>query len=396
MTTRTPYRLLLSTFLAGAALSANTALAKTDRGGRSRARVAAYRAAVDFGSSSAKLLVLDRSGRAVVDVKQGTKLGAGVGADRLLPAANQRRGLSALRRFIGVAAGFGIAPADLALGATAATRNTTGIADASAHAEGKKSGAEYLRDDIARGLGIHQARILSGRQEAELGFRGALADWPQERLQREMARGGRVRAGAPLVVVIDTGGSSNQTTVGTPSGKIEAAGSIQIGSHRVRQLMEDGATSKVTYSASELAQADRRLARVMTRLPVRHALVKDAALVVTGGFGKFLRAHFGRDRVTRGEIEALRVELCAKDLPQRGRFVRRHQGRRNLLTDQWLRALGIETTAAARSYADGLPAKATLMLRVLQLAGLTAPTDTILLSATDTRHALIADLPGSP
>jgi exopolyphosphatase/pppGpp-phosphohydrolase len=351
---------------------------------RGEQRGAGYRAVIDYGSSSAKMIIADPTGRVVLDVKQSTRLGQGVGRDRLLPQANRDRGLAALRSFVGLAQGYGIAPQEIDLFATAAMRNTTGQVTPRARAEHKQPGAAHLEQEIKGQLGFVKARILSGEQEAQLGYRGVLSGWPVERLARQL--------GKPVarVAVFDTGGDSNQCTVGSACGAIGASGSIQIGSHRVRQVMAEAlGKDQETFSASDLQRADRKLARVMTRLPVRHAEVRGAVPLLTGGFGKFLRYHFGRDEVTRGEIEALRLELASMDLAQRGRFVRQQPGTRRLLGKEALAALGIQKPAEARSYGEALPAKATLMLRVLYLAGVRQPSDKVLLSDADSRHAVL-------
>src|SRR5262245_52716169 len=94
-----------------------------DSGGR-----AGTYAAIDMGSSSAKMLVLrrqaDGSWKTLVDVRETTFLGKGIGVDKMIPAANQERALAALRRFVAMAGKYGVEPKSVGMIATAVMRNT--------------------------------------------------------------------------------------------------------------------------------------------------------------------------------------------------------------------------------------------------------------------------------
>src|SRR5688500_1157466 len=81
-----------------------------------------HRAAIDMGSSSIKLLVVDASGRTVVAEKIGAALGKGIGPDRLRPRANRERAVAALQHFVTRAGRYGVPPNEIELIATAAVR----------------------------------------------------------------------------------------------------------------------------------------------------------------------------------------------------------------------------------------------------------------------------------
>src|SRR5690242_6602424 len=115
-------------------------------------------AAIDLGSASAKLLVVE--GTTELDRRIGVSLGKGVGADGTIPKTNQARAIAALTHFITTA---GVPAQEIDLVATAAVRNAP------------NQGVLMRR---IHDLGLVRARVLSGGEEAALAYRGALIGRP--------------------------------------------------------------------------------------------------------------------------------------------------------------------------------------------------------------------------
>ncbi|MBK9071001.1 MAG: hypothetical protein IPL79_08375 [Myxococcales bacterium] len=162
---------------------------------------AAHRAAIDMGSSSFKMLVTDKRGAVVHDEKITVGLGAGAAQHALLLAPKTKLAKETLARFIDIAAKFGIAPEQIAVIATAAVRNAKGPQSAATRKQQMLTGRTFMSTHVRGELGLVRAKVLAGRQEALLGFQGALIGLGVDDATR--------------VAVLDTGGGSHQLTIGT-------------------------------------------------------------------------------------------------------------------------------------------------------------------------------------
>lgn len=334
------------------------------------------RAAIDIGSSGIKLLVVNRKGRVLVDEKIGASLGKAIGPDRLVPKGNQERARAALEILVDRARAEGVKPGRIEVIATAAVRNADGKIDRAARKDGKVTGRAFIDKTVrsTKGLGLRRARILSDQQEAELGYRGAIRGWKGTKRDR--------------LVMIDTGGGSHQVVAGTGK-RIDAAGSTQIGSNFVAEnvLVDERGEQLDVASAADLAAADGRIGSFVTGLPIHPSLAQGANLLATGGVSKFLYHHFRSDRVTGDQIRELRERIAAVPSEERGHIMKRDvNGKR--LTGREQRILGLHADGrAGGSYGRKLPAKLTLLLHLMKLAG----GDSLFLSQTDSRHVLVDD-----
>ncbi len=310
-------------------------------------------AAIDLGSSSVKLLVqtmgADGKLRTVADVKIGCALGKGVQPGQSIPQENQERALAALTQLLAVAAQHGVDAKDIPMITTAVVRNAD-------------NGNAFLAR-IHGERGLVRARVLSGDDEAALGYRGALA-----------MLGGKPGSYATL----DLGGGSFQLAIGT-AGKMTDGGSTQVGSNLILDTMlapaamADGKGDPATFT-----EVDRQLAQ-LAPMPLDVAELRGRTLVATGGISKFLRAHFGKDVITQVEIEALRRAAIALPYAERVPLV---QGTKDEATKG---ALGIDTPEGALDYGKKLPASTSLLLHILDGIGV----QEVRVSETDARHALV-------
>lgn len=138
-------------------------------------------AAIDIGSNSTNLLVVDASGRELVREVNVTALGEGVAASSTLSEAAMSRTLAVIERYVRTIREHG---AVTAITGTAACRMAMNTA------------AFFERVRQVTGT---TPRLLSGEDEARLAWHGAVASLPPV-------------AGSTLVV--DIGGASTELTVG--------------------------------------------------------------------------------------------------------------------------------------------------------------------------------------
>jgi exopolyphosphatase/pppGpp-phosphohydrolase len=283
-----------------------------------------------------------------IDHKIGCALGKDVAVGEPIPAANMDRAIDALRAFVALAQEHGVDVDSIPLITTAVVRNA-------------ENGADFVAR-VRREIGIN-VRVLSGLEEADVGFRGALGP-----LLRTPGR----------YATIDLGGGSFQLAVGTERG-LEEGGSTQVGSNTILDTMikpriaDDGIVGDDVF-----AFVDATL-RQTAPLPLSPELVRGRTLVATGGVSKFLRLHLGVDIVTRDNIDALRRQLGALSVSERASVIA--VGR----SDDEKAALGIQTAPGAVDYGKKLPASLSLLLHIVDGLHLSE----VRISSTDARHALL-------
>lgn len=230
------------------------------------------RAAVDSGTNSTRLLVVDAAGREVVRRSTITRLGRGVDATGALEPAALQATLDVIGGYRDEWSAAGVARHDVRIVATSAVRDATN------------------RDDYftaVRALTGVPAQVLTGDQEARLSFAGAA---------------GAVEVGAP-VLVVDVGGGSTELIVGDAVGRVIAAHSMQVGAVRVteRHLAGDPPTF------TEVAAARHMVAEALD--------VAAGALAIAGGALSLVRGAVGVAG-TMATLGALHVGLDSPDDPR--------------------------------------------------------------------------------
>ncbi len=308
-------------------------------------------AAIDLGSSSGKMLVAKQTAKGleiVVDKKIGCALGKDTANGQPIPAANMDRAIAALKEFVAVADAHGVSVTDIPLITTAVVRNANNGADFVAR----------VKDEV--GL---QAKVLSGQEEASVGFQGALGA-----LLKEPGR----------YATLDLGGGSFQLATGTEKG-LEQGESTQLGSNAILDDMINPRTgADGVINDAVFAYVDQQIkARGPMPMPVTE--LEGRTLVATGGVSKFLRIQLGKDTIARDEIDALRRQLGALPIAERAAFVAIGK------SDADKTALGIDTSPGAADYGKKLPASLSLLLHIVDSIGLAEVT----VSSTDARHALL-------
>lgn len=183
------------------------------------------RAAVDSGTNSTRLLVVDGAGREVTRRTTITRLGAGVDATGHLDPEALARTMAVIRDYRNLWRDAGVDDAHVRIVATSAVRDASNREDwfAAVRAE--------TRVD---------AEVVTGDQEARLAFAGAA---------------GQVEVEGPLLVV-DVGGGSTELVLGSVDGSVTATHSMQVGSVRVteRHLADDPPTDHQVEPARRMIE----------------------------------------------------------------------------------------------------------------------------------------------
>ncbi|MDA8313444.1 MAG: Ppx/GppA phosphatase family protein [Actinomycetota bacterium] len=168
-------------------------------------------AAVDCGTNSTRLLVVDDAGRQLVRLMRITRLGEGVDASGVLDPAAIARTVVVLEEYRKVLEDHGVRAVRVAA--------TSAVRDAS-------NGRELL-DAATRAIGA-PAELLSGEEEGRLAFAGATSDLSCDECKEEVC------------VVVDIGGGSTELIAGAcsstepPTSGVGAPGVVSLGIGCVR------------------------------------------------------------------------------------------------------------------------------------------------------------------
>lgn len=160
------------------------------------------RAAVDCGTNTVRLLVVDAGGRVLAREERIVRLGQGVDATGGFAPEALARTFAALDEYAALADRLGAR--FVRFGATSAARDVRDVSE--------------LVDGVRARLGV-PAEVLSGDEEARLTFAGALT-------------GARV---AGPVLVTDIGGGSTEVVLGDADGTPTRARSLDVGAVRLRE-----------------------------------------------------------------------------------------------------------------------------------------------------------------
>lgn len=212
------------------------------------------RAAIDIGSQSLLLTVLDDSGRLLRDEARVVRLGAGLGDRGLFQPDRMEAARAVLAEFAATAEALGVAPAQIRAAATSAARRALN--------------AETFFARIRAETGIEVA-ILSGEEEARLTWLGALHGLPLPE--------------GPSAV-IDLGGGSTELVLGDGE-RITSRVSLELGAVRLTEAYLSGAEGPVS---------PRALARLRAHLDEvfgdRRAGTRPRSVLAVGGTASTLAA----------------------------------------------------------------------------------------------------------
>lgn len=240
----------------------------------------APRAAIDVGSNSIRLLVVDGTGERLTRQMTITRLAAGVDASGHLDDAALQRSLDVISGYRDIWRSHGVTDR-VRIAATSAVRDATD--------------RDRFFEGVREATGI-DAQVITGAEEASLAFGGA-------------ARAVDV---ATPTAVIDIGGGSTELIVGDDAG-LAGSVSLQLGCVRLteRCLRSDPVSTGSLVDAQALIadrldEADARLAEQDVRL------AEAAALIGVAGTATTLAAlHLGLDTYEESRIHGARIPADA-------------------------------------------------------------------------------------
>lgn len=163
-----------------------------------------HRAAIDIGSNSLLLTIVDAGGRVVHDEVHVVGLGRGLGERGVMAPDRLQAAEKVLEAYAATARTFGVEPWSVRAVATSAARRALN--------------AETFFARIQRDIGL-RVRIVSGEEEALLTWRGALVDLADP---------------TPPLLVVDLGGGSTELVQGDAA-HLRARVSLEIGSIRLTE-----------------------------------------------------------------------------------------------------------------------------------------------------------------
>lgn len=339
---------------------------------------------IDNGSMGSKLKVIDARGNVLAEREVSTRLGRGLDADGLLKAENRDRAVVGLRSLIRTARRFGLRPGDLDVVNTAAVRNAKGPVSAAQKQDGKRTGRQFIREDQVQRLGLTRARLLSGPAEGRLGYLGAMLP-----LRATAKRGERF-------LVLDFGGGSHQATLGTPR-QVISTKSIQVGFNSLvdAHMVDADGVALETLPTGTLERIDATLHEKVPHAAAPTIAETGAKPVLSGGVGRYLAMKFGREEITRGDLEKLRVQLATARPNRRGKvLLTDYRGKPLSARDRG--TVGLGNTKTFRDERVSFVATLSLVLHTLSGVGVTDANDKILLTQSDVREEIARTRLGGP
>ena len=272
-------------------------------------------AAIDCGTNSTRLLVVDAGGTVLDRRMVVTRLGQGVDATRRLDPVAIDRTVAVLRDYRDVMDGLGVVQVRLV--ATSAVRDA--------------SNAEAFFEP-AEAVSGARPELLSGADEARLSFAGATARLPDGWDRDEP------------VMVVDIGGGSTELAVGSPSetavsAQSVSAQSVDVGCVRVteRLLGDDPPTSDQLARARQVVRAELMGARDVLAEPGRAGwLVGLAGTVSTlamlaNRVGTYERRLVHHRVLERRDVEEWLVRLAAQPASARAEMPGMVEGRADVI-----------------------------------------------------------------
>jgi exopolyphosphatase / guanosine-5'-triphosphate,3'-diphosphate pyrophosphatase len=245
--------------------------------------VSSPRAAVDVGTNSVRLLLVDADGRRITREMTVTRLGAGVDRRGHLDDAALARTLETIGAYHQVWESHGV-DGRVRIAATSAVRDA--------------ADRDRFFGGVRERTGV-DAEVLSGEEEARLSFLGAVGAVDVE----------------PPPAVIDVGGGSTELIVGTGTDVDSVAGSVslQLGCVRLteRHLRRDPPIAAELRAArravaERLDEADEVLARQGTALGAAGSLIGVAGTATT-----LAALHLGLPTYDEDRIHGTRIPAAA-------------------------------------------------------------------------------------
>lgn len=311
---------------------------------------AGARAAVDVGTNTVRLIVVDGAGRQLAREMTITRLGRDM--DR-----TGRLDDEALARTLEVLRGYRDTWQRLGAGGRVRIAATSAVRDA--------ADRDRFFDGVRRIAGC-EVEVLTGEDEARTTFRGVVAGL---RLTGDSA-------------VLDVGGGSTELVTGRATGEVTGWVSLQLGSVRLTERLLPSDPPTPTELVAAALETGAQLARARERLDAQGVDVTAAGTLVgvAGTCTTLAALHLGLDRYQPGAIHGTRLtaadvrelvdRLAGQPAEQRARLGPMAPGREDVIVGG-----GVIVAAVLDRYGyDGLVASEADLLDGLALTAGTGST----------------------
>lgn len=247
-------------------------------------------AALDAGTNTLRLYIAEvdepASGRPVLrELERELRfvgLGHGVDATGLLNEASIARAWAAIEEYLPLLRRHRCSRARFV--ATSASRDA--------------ANRNEFFDGVRARLGI-QPELISGDEEAELSFAGAVSG---------------ARLDGDPVLVMDSGGGSTELVRGDSSGRVEQAQSIEMGSRRIRERYLIGDPPSAAQVAAAREEMNRQLDRCSVDLTGIRTFIGVAGTATSMGAVNLGLTEYDRNRVHGSLMSPLEVVHLADRL----------------------------------------------------------------------------------
>ena len=283
-------------------------------------------AAVDCGTNSIRLLVAERGADGgLVDLDRRleiVRLGQGVDATGEFHADALRRTFEAVERYAEILADAQVPVERIHFIATSAARDA--------------GNRDEFFAGVQQRLGV-LPDVISGDTEARLSFSGALS---------------RIRPQAEPVLVMDIGGGSTELIVGSASGRVQSAVSLDIGSVRLTERFlpssppEPAALDEATrFVDAKLDQSGLELSRVRCWVGVAGTVTTIAAVQL--GLQTYDRARVHGSLIERDALQELLRRLSGMQVADIRALPSMHPQRADVITAGMLIAARVARLVSA-------------------------------------------------
>ncbi len=254
------------------------------------------KAAIDIGSNSLLLTVLDEAGAIVHDEARVVGLGRGLGDRGLFAPDRIAAAMEVLEAYVATAKAHGVEAWSIKAAATSAAR--------------RAMNAETFFARVSRKLGL-RVKIISGDEEARLTWLGSQRD---------------LDVGDARILVIDLGGGSTELVLGRGE-DVDHRQSLEIGSVRLTEkFLRQGPTG--AYDSSGLADMRKYVDTEVARFaldPLPEVVVGVAGTVTTLaamrlGLVAYDSARVHASGLTREDLARFTDQLLPADPEQRRRL----------------------------------------------------------------------------
>lgn len=285
-------------------------------------------AAIDCGTNAIRLLIadVDANGNLSERVRlmRTVRLGEGVDRTGVFAAAALSRTFAAIEEYAGLVRAHDVSAVRFV--ATSASRDV--------------SNRVAFVDGVEQRLGV-PPEVISGHEEAELSFAGAISGLPSDRIE------------AP-VLVVDIGGGSTEFVLG--DGAPRAIASVPVGCVRMteRHLVDDPPSAAQVDAAQ--VDIDAAVARASAQVPMNEArsFVGLAGTVTTVAAMALGLPEYDADVlhgsvIPRADVEAVTARLLAMTRAERAELPFMHPGRVDVIAGG---AMVLRTAMRAASAAE--------------------------------------------